>query len=488
MATGDPTISLERFAGVRAALAEKLPLAEILEQEQIEEAAFHASEPIWTERIADSVATQLEYTEKLRIAEDTLARSLRPIADDEAAWVGLLGALANATDQAALLAKLGITLTDVGRVGRLWKRRIQSDPELGPRLAKLAETPTPPEKVTAGPIELRPFPWSPKTKRAPAPAPAAVKRDDGADGVPQAEAAPKVERALASFQKVDVAGPAATPAHESSFSGWTIAHYAALARGLRANPAEAEAVMQRSGLLTPESRRLVHEHFQRRFQSEPGLRATFDALLTPTVETPAPAKPSRSDPLGGTDEMDVAQIRRAALPFQKSTAPRENAGAPPSEPRRKPRKTMGGAVSKHTPEDEAVISRMKAAYARTPDPFAGTAQMDVVKPVSPEESLPFLARPPASSPPAASAPKAQSGKTITTSAPLDWTLDQYARLSAELLASGLPEARVLASARVSVAAKQLLDTYWQALLRDDATLRAEWQSLTHKYIAEFRGR
>ena len=135
MATGSPTISLEQFAGVRAALAENLPLADILAQEQIDEAALRESEPLWTARIADSIATQLEYTEKLRIAEDTLARKLSPIGDDEAAWVGLLGAMATAGDQAALLKKLGITLTDIGRLGRAWKRRTQSDRELGPRLA-----------------------------------------------------------------------------------------------------------------------------------------------------------------------------------------------------------------------------------------------------------------------------------------------------------------------------------------------------------------
>lgn len=523
-------MSLEQFAGLRAALAEQLPLGEILEQEHLEETALRASEPIWIERIAGSIATQLEYTEKLRIAEDTLARTLSPVSDDEAAWVGLLGTLATCSDQSALLSKLGISLTDVGRLGRVWKRRMEADAELAPRLAKLAETPTAPERITAGRVELRPFPWSPRTKRPAAAAPAAVLAHVEATSSASGDA-PVVQRVLASFQREAVAPAPVAPApvppasEEPSFDAWTIEHYAALARGLRANPTDADAVMLRAGLLTPDSRRLVHQHFQRRFQSEPGLRATFDALLA-TASPASPSPPARrasKDPLGGTEEMDTAQVRKAALPFEKNAAaqpppavirpPRDPFGAtvaqpadppkqvpvaqPPAEPieqaprseRRRVRKTIEGLLSKHSAEDAATIARIKDQFTRKPDPFAGTANMPVVKPVPPSAALPFAPGDPRAKPPATSAaPQKQSGKTIASEAPLGWTLDRYAALQARLHASGQSEAEVLAALALSGAAKQLLDSYWQPLIRDDAKIRAESQALIHKHIASQRRR
>jgi len=190
----EPRITLEQYAGVSAALAEGLPLGDVLRQEQFDEATYREAEPIWRERIADSVGTALEFTQKLTLAADCLARSLSPIQDDEAAWVGLLGAVATAPDQAELLRTLDISLNDIGRLGREWRRRAQRDPELGKRLVELAKTPTPPTTIVAGPVLLRPFPWTPEARGT-------SNRDESVQPEPAAvSVAPEVLRVQASFQ------------------------------------------------------------------------------------------------------------------------------------------------------------------------------------------------------------------------------------------------------------------------------------------------
>ena len=295
-----------------------MPLPDILAQEQIEEATYREGERIWRERIADSLATQLEYTQKLAVASDCLARTLMPIAEDEAAWVGLLGALSTSLDQSALLAELGITLNDVGRLGRVWKRRLQADADLAKRLAEQAKTAVAPSKIDAGPVELRPFPWTPVAKgRAGASESAPV--SEPRPGPPSE--APAVQRVQASFQKSPAvsapsrpvsAATVAPPARAPGFAAWTIEHYATLAQELRTSPDDADAVMMRAGLATEEARRAVHEHFRGRFEREPGLRARFDALLAPVSVEP-----------GDTEEMDNRALKRnSTVPFQAA----KNAG------------------------------------------------------------------------------------------------------------------------------------------------------------------
>ena len=163
MPSSESPVSLEQYAGISAALALKLPLSAVLAQEQVEEAAFREGELHWRQTIAESLETQLEYTQKLRIAEDCLARSLSPIDEDAGAWVSLLGAIATSLDPNALLTELGISLQDVGRLGRVWKARAIKDPALAANMVELAKTPNPPTSIRAGAIELRPFPWTPKS-------------------------------------------------------------------------------------------------------------------------------------------------------------------------------------------------------------------------------------------------------------------------------------------------------------------------------------
>lgn len=165
MAVTEPQggLELEQFAGVVVAVEVGVPLEDVLEQEQIEPAKWPAAERAWREAIADAAELHVEYMKKRRQAEDALARSVDPLEEDVSAWVGLLGALAVADEPDSVVQTLGITMTDVGRLGRHWKRRAEKDAKLATQMTELAGKAGAPAKVTVGPVVLKPFPWSPKS-------------------------------------------------------------------------------------------------------------------------------------------------------------------------------------------------------------------------------------------------------------------------------------------------------------------------------------
>ncbi|MBK6519956.1 MAG: hypothetical protein IPM79_33810 [Polyangiaceae bacterium] len=497
MSESEPPISLEQLAGITAALAEKIPLADVLEQEQVEEAHFRAGERVWRERIAESLPTQLEYTQSYRVAQDCLARTLSPVEDDPAAWVGLLAAVATSHDQAELLGGLGITMNDVGRLGREWKRRAQKDPALGAQLAELAKSAKHPDKITAGPVELRPFPWTPKEKRRPVPAPPPPPEELRAAELDLAAGAP-VQRVLASFQVKEHAPlpiappPASSPPAPSappvpiapSYDSWTLEHYARLAWELRASPIDPDAVMQRYGLTTPESRRAIHEHFRRRFDSEPGLRAQFDAWLAGAAR-----KARAAARRGSTDEIDHRALLNAPTPFPASAKPNEpkRDPHPPASPQRAGEKAAepGASIAD-------VLARMKTAFPSQPSSdgaqakegsgLAATATMDD-GPSPSGPALPFEPGP--ATPPAPFfGRKKQSGKTVSFPTPLGLSLEQYAVLCSDLASGELPEAQVLAAASLTGEAREVLDSYWLPRLQAESDLRAEWQYYMGRRAAE----
>lgn len=195
-------VTLEQFAGVTAATAEGIPLDLVLAQEAIPADGWNAAATSWREAIADAPALVIELVRLRRIAEDCLARKVTPLDDDPAAWVGLLKTLGEADDPTAVLASLGLTASDVSRIGRRWKARAREDRALEKTLTELGANANPPKAVDIGLLELRPFPWTPKPS-APA-APERAPRDEGRSPVAASSAAgveqQAVARQLASFQ------------------------------------------------------------------------------------------------------------------------------------------------------------------------------------------------------------------------------------------------------------------------------------------------
>lgn len=206
-------LSLEQYAGVTAALAEGFDLTDILEQEGIAAGIWSSAQRAWIEAIVAATDLQLQLAQKRRIAEDCLGRAMPPLDDDPAAWTGLLGALATADDPASISVPLGISMADLARLGRRWKRKMEDDPELGGRIAALAATAQPPKTVQAEPRRLAPFPWTP-SKEALA-ADAKARRMDALAremGVSPTEVKGAPSRRLASFQlKQQASAVAAMP-------------------------------------------------------------------------------------------------------------------------------------------------------------------------------------------------------------------------------------------------------------------------------------
>src|SRR5260221_12787087 len=141
-------VSLEQVAGVRAALAEKVPLNDVLTQESIEAPAWTDAERAWREAIAESPEHQIELMQKTRIAEDCLGRSVAPLEEDASAWVGVLNAVGTSDAPDTVLQKLGITMNDLGRLGRHWKRKAEADANLSKQLTERAPKATAPERLT----------------------------------------------------------------------------------------------------------------------------------------------------------------------------------------------------------------------------------------------------------------------------------------------------------------------------------------------------
>jgi hypothetical protein len=251
---------------------------------------------------------------------------------------------------------------------------------------------------------------------------------------------------------------------------------------------------------------LVHEHFRRRFELEPGLRAQFDAALAAN----APSSPPRTGPTG-TDELDVSELRRKRpVPFTKDP------DAKPDSVRRRAQKAADERLGKHNAADAAVLARMKAAFqssAPAPDetsfvneallqkplPFAGggapnaalASTLDADRTQDPglypsAPALPFAAG--AAAPAPLPSPKQQqSGRTMASSEPpLGFTLQRYARLCVDLQASGLSEAQVLAREQITPGQRVHLDAYFRLRMHTSPAERAEWQHYADLRVAELR--
>lgn len=166
-------VRLDQYAGVTAALAEGLPMREVLEQEQLTPEGWAPADRAWKEAFVEAPDLHLRYTRLRRQAEDCLSRRVDPLDDDAAAWAGLLGALALSDDPERMIGALGLRMVDVGRIGRAWRGRAEKDPAVADRLAKLAGKSKAPASLRCGATVLRPFPWTPppRSKERPAPPP-----------------------------------------------------------------------------------------------------------------------------------------------------------------------------------------------------------------------------------------------------------------------------------------------------------------------------
>ncbi len=200
-------VRLEHHAGVSAALAEGISLEEVLAQEEIAKRDWDEANPRWRSALVSSPDLQTKYVQKRRVAEDALARPIKPVDDDPEAWAGLLGAVNTADDARSVLEPLGLRASDLARLGRAWTKKAKADPEVQKKLTDAAGKAPPPKSVKADPVKLKPFPWT-KKKGAAAPEPPAVEAPKGdgagADGLPIAELARAVDGVLPVERDLDL--------------------------------------------------------------------------------------------------------------------------------------------------------------------------------------------------------------------------------------------------------------------------------------------
>lgn len=183
--TSQTGVELSRFAAVQAAEQDALPLEEALEREGVDEADWRDARKRVLLDIASSAATFKAYQRALEEAQDALFRSVTPLYDDLAAWIAYSEALGTAAG-GAVMRESGLTLGDLARLERHWRKRFEADPALAEEAKALRderrEGPLP--ALTMGPRRQAPPSEAADVAREEAESPA----DDDHEGLERAAA------------------------------------------------------------------------------------------------------------------------------------------------------------------------------------------------------------------------------------------------------------------------------------------------------------
>ncbi|MCA9621817.1 MAG: hypothetical protein KC731_22490 [Myxococcales bacterium] len=123
-----PTITIEQFAALQAAMLDELPLEATLVELGLTLDLFAQQRPHLHARVVTDAAVLERYEAALSEAQDRLYRPIAPLFDEGAAWLAYSEALASGS-LTEVLAQHGLTLGDLGRLDRHWRRRFAADPE-----------------------------------------------------------------------------------------------------------------------------------------------------------------------------------------------------------------------------------------------------------------------------------------------------------------------------------------------------------------------
>lgn len=218
-------VPLMQLAAVAAARAEGFPLEEILNAEGLEAASYRAADVSYKRKLVDPAEREVlcaNYQNELAQAEDRLARKVSPIDEDIDAWVRFLGTYGNQSAPADWLLAMGLTLPDLSRLSRAWKRRLDADDALCKRAEKSARDKKPYEvsSLRISPAKLVPSPLAKPIKKQPLgdTAPLATQSSSPVNRwIPRAEPTVEPETPLITPQNLGIAfdfpikPPAASP-------------------------------------------------------------------------------------------------------------------------------------------------------------------------------------------------------------------------------------------------------------------------------------
>ncbi|MFO0592349.1 MAG: hypothetical protein U0441_32690 [Polyangiaceae bacterium] len=473
----DPCLALtmEQHAGIAVALAEGFSRADVLAQEQIDEGAYRPADVAWKKRLVDDAAGEgklfAAYQARRAEAEDWLRRKVEPLDSDLGAWLGFLKAWGSTPRPFEILARNGLTLNDVGRLGRVWERAFEKDDKLKKRAEKLAPEAQMPAKVSAAPRELRPFPWSPGAVLSPPPAPA-----------PPAE--------------IDAPPPPELPA-EIVVQAVTPSY---LRDGARADPPSTgrDAGADAARLKLPSyARNIAPDTTSPIFY----LRGTDGLPFSPesgpsklSISAPEPGKPAQS----GETALSVDISKMAITPFEKAPSKGGAPDVPAAQAKASAPPVIGETVTldpglvakakaslpfqkKDTPESKVPV--VPAAQSKPPAsaPIGETVTLDPGLVAKAQASMPFgrdkappAAAPPvsAAAPPAPAAPPARPAGTAES--PPALSLLDHAALWAEIALKRTPESEILTRAGLDAASKAALDAYFQRLRTERPPADAAW--------------
>jgi hypothetical protein len=155
-------VGLAQYAGVVAALDDGFALEEVLAREGLSPEEWPDVARLWRTTLAQEPFLLFRYLELRHEAEDCLARRIDPLDDEPSAWAGLLATLAM-EGPSKVAERLGLTVNDIARLGRAWRRKAERDRGVANALNDLAGKVVEPPPVRAEPLVLCPFPWSPST-------------------------------------------------------------------------------------------------------------------------------------------------------------------------------------------------------------------------------------------------------------------------------------------------------------------------------------
>lgn len=174
-------VTLTQYAAVLAALAEGHDLPRVLAQETIEPARWSDAERAWATELAEAagegpVAEAFERC--LALGQDRYGRRLPPLDEDLRAFLDFRRRFTTHADPIAFAESLGLRLTEVTRLCRMWSERMARDPAFAER-AQVILREEPGELVAPTPVRVQlPEPAETATEAATAPQGEAPGEDD----------------------------------------------------------------------------------------------------------------------------------------------------------------------------------------------------------------------------------------------------------------------------------------------------------------------
>lgn len=437
-------VSLDQYAGVTAALAEGLPLPDVLREEQIPPDAWPQADAAWKVRIARDGTSGLlfaAYAAQRAVAEDILARAVAPIDADLRAWMSFLQAYGAHPSPPEMLTAAGLGLNDLSRLQRRWARRMAEDAKLPAEAAEIAAKgpgPLPPLRVEKA--AWKRFPWS-----------------KGAAPPPTPEA-PKV----------------AVPAETSLAPGKVRLYgYVAIKAELLENPGDEARVLAKAGLTDFAT---TDAGWKEILQANPDLERDYRRLLD---RQRARLRGAAKRPAGPSADPPRPAPLPAAAPAPAPVLADPSPPAPLPAVARPPAALAGTALAIEVPSKAALPFAAGAAPPPAPPPpaeappvlpknkLAGTA-LAVDVPRGP--ALPFPAAPPAPPPPEAAAVPAL-------------TLEQHASLACEIAEEPEHALAALERYHLTPEAKRAADLHFAERFAEDPAAREAWERAYQTYRA-----